>query len=68
MSLTSVSEASEKADDDSYDWTDEGSDFTEDKRIDSDALSWITPHHSNKERGEQLMQMAGLHITAEGIL
>lgn len=70
MSLTSVSEASEKADEDSYDWTDEGSDFADDadrQRIDSDALSWITPHHPNRERGDMLMQAVG-HITAEDVM
>lgn len=68
MSLTSISEISEKGDED-LDWTDEGDDFTEDKqRIGSDALSWITPTHSNKERGEQLMQLVGLHVTAEDVM
>lgn len=69
ISLTSVSEASEKADDDSYDWTDEGSDFADDKRVlDSGALSWIAPHHSDKERGDELMQIVGMHVTAEDIM
>jgi hypothetical protein len=70
LSLTSVSEASEKADTDSYEntWTDEGSEFNDDKRIESDALSWIAPHHGNKERAEELMQVVGMHITAEDIL
>jgi len=70
MSLTSVSEASEKADDDSYDWTDDASESIfgdDDKKIDGDALSWLTPHHPNKERGEQLLQVVG-HITAEDIM
>lgn len=69
MSLTSITEVSDKGDSDSFDWTDEGEDFTDDKqKIASDALSWLSPTHPNPERGEHLMQIVSYNLTAEDVL
>lgn len=71
MSLTSISEVtSDKSDDDSFDWTDEGEHFADDKKVvGSNALSWFSGNHPNAERGEHLLEVAsGLNLNAEDIL
>ncbi len=69
MSLTSISEATSDKSADS-DLTDDNDIFDHDddeKKIGSDALSWLSKTHPDKERGEFLMKEIG-NVTAEDII